>query len=163
MGLPGGRALRRIVLETLGWVLVVVGIAALVLPGPGLLGLFAGLALLSQQYDWAERRLHPVKKQAIKAARQGVETWPRIALSLFGCLWLMGIGVVWGVHPGSPDWWPLAEKWWLAGGWGTGISLIISGVIALAMIVYSYRNYRDEPDAAAPDSSSEQENLGEPA
>ena len=37
MKAPGGSAARRIVLETIGWILVVVGVAALVLPGPGLL------------------------------------------------------------------------------------------------------------------------------
>ena len=66
------KAARRIALETLGWVLVVAGIAALVLPGPGLLAIFAGLALLSQQYDWAERRVEPVKEKALKAAAESV-------------------------------------------------------------------------------------------
>ena len=74
-------AARRVALETVGWVLVVAGIAALVLPGPGLLMVFAGLVLLSQQYDWAERRVEPVKKRALKAAAEGVETWPRIVMS----------------------------------------------------------------------------------
>jgi hypothetical protein len=49
MGVPGGGAAKRLVLETLGWVLLVAGVAAIFLPGPGLLGIFAGLALLSQQ------------------------------------------------------------------------------------------------------------------
>ena len=56
-------AAKRIVLETLGWVLLLLGIAALFLPGPGLLGMFAGLALLSQQYDWAEKRVEPVRHE----------------------------------------------------------------------------------------------------
>ena len=46
-------------LESIGWLLIVAGIAALILPGPGLLMLFAGLVLLSQQYEWAERRVEP--------------------------------------------------------------------------------------------------------
>ena len=56
VNVPGGGTAKRVVLEAAGWLLLVVGIAALVLPGPGLLGVFAGLALLSQQYEWAERR-----------------------------------------------------------------------------------------------------------
>ena len=84
MKAPGGSAARRLVLETIGWVLVVAGIAALVLPGPGLLAIFAGLALLSQQYEWAERRLEPVKEKALEAAQDSVETWPRIVLSVGG-------------------------------------------------------------------------------
>ena len=70
-------AAKRIVLETLGWVLLLLGVAAIFLPGPGLLGIFAGLALLSQQYDWAERRVDPVRVRALIGAAEGVETWPR--------------------------------------------------------------------------------------
>ena len=110
------------------------GIAALVLPGPGLLALFAGLVLLSQQYTWAERRVEPVKERALKAAAEGVETWPRILLSLLGVLWLIGTGIVWAVRPPAPGWWPVAERWWLLGGWAAGVTLIVSGLLAGARI-----------------------------
>ena len=40
-------AAKRIVLEVVGWALLLIGVAALFLPGPGLLCIFAGLALLS--------------------------------------------------------------------------------------------------------------------
>jgi hypothetical protein len=139
----GARVAKRLALEGLGWLLVVGGIAALVLPGPGLLALFAGLALLSQQYEWAERRVDPVKAKAIKTAADGVATWPRIVMSSLAVLGLIAVGAVWGLGPDAPGWWPLAEKWWLPGGWGTGVSLIVSGLIALALIVYSYRNFRE--------------------
>jgi Putative transmembrane protein (PGPGW) len=135
-------AVRRLVLEVLGWALVIGGIAALVLPGPGLLALFGGLVLLSQQYTWAERRVEPVKARAVKAAADGVQTWPRILLSTLGVLWLIGAGVLWWARPPAPDWWPIAERWWLAGGWAAGITLIASGLLAGAMIVYAFRTYR---------------------
>ena len=67
MKAPGAPRIRRVVLEVVGWVLVVAGIAALVLPGPGLLMLFAGLVILSQEYEWAERRLEPIKSGALRA------------------------------------------------------------------------------------------------
>lgn len=130
-------------LEILGWVLVVGGLAALILPGPGLLALFAGLAVLSQQYEWAERRLEPVKERALKAAAEGVETWPRIVASVAGGLLITAIGVVWGIGPPAPSWWPVRDSWWLFGGWGTGATLILSGIIALALVVYSFNNFRD--------------------
>jgi len=138
----GGAALKRLVLETLGWALVVVGIAALVLPGPGLLALFAGVALLSQQYEWAERRLEPIKKRALGAAAEGVETWPRIVISVVGALILTACGVLWIWNPPAPEWWPVADSWWLIGGLATGATQVASGIIALALIVYSYRRFR---------------------
>jgi hypothetical protein len=136
------RAVRRAFLEVLGWALVIGGIAALVLPGPGLLALFAGLVLLSQQYAWAERRVEPVKERAVRAAADGVQTWPRILLSALGVLWLIGAGIVWGIRPPAPDWWPVAERWWLMGGWAAGVTLIASGIIAGGMIGYAFRVYR---------------------
>jgi uncharacterized protein (TIGR02611 family) len=133
---------KRIILEGLGWLLVVAGIAALVLPGPGLLALFAGMALLATQYEWAERRLEPVRKAALRTAGDSVKTWPRICFSILCALGIIAVGIVWGVHPATPSWWPLADKWWLVGGWGTGSTLIASGLIALAMIIYSYVAFR---------------------
>jgi hypothetical protein len=135
--------LKRFALEGLGWLLVLAGIAALVLPGPGLLLLFAGMALLATQYEWAERRLEPVRNAALKTATDGVKTWPRIIISLIAAACIIAVGIIWGLRPAVPDWWPLNDRWWLVGGWGTGGTLIGSGLIALAMILYSYRNFRD--------------------
>jgi uncharacterized protein (TIGR02611 family) len=140
---------RRIALEALGWVLLVAGGAALILPGPGLLGVFAGLAILSQQYEWAERRVRPIEEMALKSAAQSVQTWPRILTSVMGALGLAAVGVFWGIRPDAPDWWPLADRWWLLGGWGTGGTLIASALIALATIVYSFKRFRGVPDPEA--------------
>jgi hypothetical protein len=135
---------KRLLAESLGWLLVVAGIAALVLPGPGLLMLFAGMALLATQYEWAERRLEPIREAALKTAADGVKTWPRIIFSVLLALGIIAVGFVWGIHPTAPSWWPLADKWWLIGGWGTGGTLIASGVIALAMIAYSFHKFRNK-------------------
>ncbi|MFD2394810.1 PGPGW domain-containing protein [Dietzia aerolata] len=89
-------ALKRLALEILGWTLVVLGIAALFLPGPGLLMLFSGMVVLSQQYEWFERRVDPVKRLALEGASKGVQSWPRIAASMLGVAWLAGIGIFWG-------------------------------------------------------------------
>jgi hypothetical protein len=135
-------AAKRLVLETLGWILVIGGIAALVLPGPGLLGLFAGLALLSQQYEWAERRVEPIKERALKAAEEGVETRLRITLSVLAAVILIACGILWIWSPPAPGWWPVDDGWWLFGGTGTGLTQIASGFIALGMIGYSYKRFR---------------------
>lgn len=142
-------AARRLVLEGLGWLLVAGGVAALVLPGPGLLMIFAGLALLSQQYEWAERRMAPVRVRALRAAADSVETWPRIVGSTVAALVIGGFGVVWLWHPPQPTWWPLRASWWLVGGRWTGVTLIVSALIALATIGYSYRRFRDRSEAPA--------------
>lgn len=142
-------AAKRVVLETLGWVLLLLGVAAIFLPGPGLLGIFAGLALLSQQYDWAERRVEPVRLRALRSAADGVETWPKIVASCVGVLVLAGCGVLWIMKPPAPGWWPLSDAWWLPGGLWTGVTQIGSAVIALALIVYSYRRFHGDPDAKA--------------
>lgn len=148
MAIRGAEAVRAVALTAVGWLLVIIGIAALILPGPGLLALFAGLAVLSQRYDWAARRVEPVKRQAFKTARDSVRTWPRIAGSTLGALGLMAFGVLWIVRPDAPSWWPVRDSWWLIGGWATGATLIFSGLVALGMIVYSYRTFRD-PSASA--------------
>ena len=140
-------AAKRIVLEGLGWLLLVLGIAAIFLPGPGLLGIFAGLALLSQQYDRAERRVEPVRLRALRGAAEGVETWPRIVASCVGALVLAACGVLWILKPPAPSWWPLAEGWWLPGGVWTGVTQVASAFIALALIVYSYRRFHGKPEA----------------
>ena len=142
-------AAKRLALEIVGWALVIGGIAALVLPGPGLLMLFGGLAVLSQQYEWAERRLAPVKYRALKGAAESVETWPRIVMSVGGVLLLVAAGVLWAWSPEDPEWWPVHERWWLPGGLATAITQLASAAIALALIVYSYRRFHGNPDAVA--------------
>lgn len=138
-------AARRLALETLGWTLVVLGIAALFLPGPGLLMLFAGMVVLSRQYEWFERRLEPVKRLAMEGASRSVQSWPKIAGSLLGVAWLIGLGIFWGIGTPVPAWWPLSPSLWLIGGWGTGGTLIVSGLIGLALLVYAFRRFRGNP------------------
>lgn len=137
---------KRLALEILGWLLVAAGLAALVLPGPGLLLLAAGLWVHSHNYEWADNLLDPVKRAAYRTAAESVQSWWRILGSSLGALCLIAIGVVWGLHPGSPSWWPIDDKWWLLGGWGTGLVLIASGIVALGLIVWSYRRFRVEGD-----------------
>jgi uncharacterized protein (TIGR02611 family) len=148
--LSGGAVAKRLVLEVVGWTLVVAGIAALVLPGPGLLMVFGGLAILSQQYEWAERRVRPVEVRAKRAAAESVQTWPRIVISVLVACGVLGTGLLWIVGPDAPGWWPFEDKWWLLGGWPTGVTLVLSALIAFALIIYSFLNYRGrDPEQVA--------------
>lgn len=135
--------MRKTWVTLIGWVLVVAGLAALVLPGPGLLLLLAGLVVLSQEYDWAERRVEPVKNKAFDVARAGVSTYPRIVLSALGALAIVAVGVVWWADPEIPEIGPIGPALPL-GGWPTGSSIIVSGLVALGLLVYSVRRFRAE-------------------
>jgi putative transmembrane protein PGPGW len=140
---------KRIGLEVLGWLLVVVGIAAIPLPGPGFLILAGGLILLSQQYEWAERRVEPIKREALKGAANSVETWPRIIASSVFIGLIAGCGALWFVSPPAPGWWPVSDRWWLYGGKATGISQFVSAALAVGLLVWSYQRFHGNPDAIA--------------
>lgn len=63
-----GRALvkgaRLVSVTIVGFALVMVGIVLLFLPGPGLLVIIAGLALLATEFAWARRLLVLARAQA---------------------------------------------------------------------------------------------------
>jgi hypothetical protein len=138
-----------VLLEVTGWSLTLLGIVAIPLPGPGFLILAAGLFVLSQQYEWAERRVDPILDKALIGAAVGVEAWWKVALSVVAALGLGACGVLWIQSPPAPEWWPLRESWWLLGGSATGITQIASAVVALGLIVWSYRRYHGEPERVA--------------
>lgn len=61
------RAARRLVLTVVGLTVIVLGIALLVLPGPGILTIFAGLAVLAIEFRWAKHLLRALKEQGSNA------------------------------------------------------------------------------------------------
>lgn len=63
------RAARWLAVSTVGATLVVAGIAMLFVPGPGLLVIAAGLAVLSIEFLWA-RRLREETLSRIRDARE---------------------------------------------------------------------------------------------
>jgi uncharacterized protein (TIGR02611 family) len=58
---------KRIAVSVAGFVLVAIGLAMLVLPGPGILLVIAGLAVLATEYVWAQRALNYAKRKAQEA------------------------------------------------------------------------------------------------
>jgi hypothetical protein len=121
---------KRIVLGVVGGVLVLVGVVLLVLPGPGLLLVLAGLILLSRAIPAVSRFVDPVRDRAMLAAESSVNSAWRVAGSVLAGLGLIAAGVVWGLRLLS--WLPFP-------GWSTGSSLILSGLVLLALLVWSYR------------------------
>ena len=78
----------------------------------------------------------------MQAAAASVRTWYSLTISLLAAFTGMALGIVWCVQPAMPGWWPLGERWWLPGGWGTGSSMIGSACIALALIGFSFWRFR---------------------
>jgi Putative transmembrane protein (PGPGW) len=122
---------KRVACAVAGGLLVIVGVALLVLPGPGLLLVLGGLLVLAHGFPAVERYIDPVQDRAMKAAEDSVSTPPRIAFSVGTGLVLIGAGVLWGLRPSLP-----------LGGWATGTSLILSGLVLLGLLVVSYRRVR---------------------
>jgi uncharacterized protein (TIGR02611 family) len=58
---------RRIAITVVGVLVLFVGVALLVLPGPGWLVIFLGLSILGTEYVWAQRLLRLAKEQANNA------------------------------------------------------------------------------------------------
>lgn len=61
------RSSKRLAVLVIGLTMVVGGLAMLVLPGPGILVVIAGLAVLATEFAWAEHLLDTAKEQATKA------------------------------------------------------------------------------------------------
>lgn len=153
-------AAKRLVLEILGWTVLVLGVLALFLPGPGLLLTFAGLAILSTQYTWARRVVQPVKVKAWRGAAEGVATVLRIVLSASATLLVTATGVLWLLHPPAPRWWPLREEWWLYGGDAVGYTLIGSSLLGFGLLAFAVHRFHHKPLAiAAIDRMEEQHRL----
>lgn len=62
--------LRRSLILIIGSAIVLAGIVMLVLPGPGLLAIFAGLGLLATEFSWAARLLRWAKTNGMALAQR---------------------------------------------------------------------------------------------
>jgi hypothetical protein len=122
---------RKVICGVAGVLLVVTGVALLVLPGPGLLLVLGGLLVLANGFPAAQRFVGPVEKRAMQAAQESVSSPLRLVFSVGTGVVLIAAGVVWGLNPGLP-----------LGGWATGASLILSGIVLLVLLVVSYRQVR---------------------
>jgi uncharacterized protein (TIGR02611 family) len=85
--------IRRLVRITGGFLLLIVGVIAIPLPGPGWLMVAAALAILARDFVWAERTLNIVRKRIPQGNDGRIEprTWV-----LMGTMTTVGVGAsVW--------------------------------------------------------------------
>jgi tellurite resistance protein TerC len=70
--------MKKIVTAVIGLTVLAIGIALLVLPGPGLPIVAAGLAILGTEFLWARRALRNAKGKLAKLRRRsGLTEWLR--------------------------------------------------------------------------------------
>jgi uncharacterized protein (TIGR02611 family) len=105
----------RVVVGVVGSAVIALGIVLLPLPGPGWLVIFAGLAILASEFEWAERLLdyardkvlgwtHWVGRQSLVVrALIGVGCVLIVAAALFGYFEIIGV----------PGWLPDGPERWL--------------------------------------------------
>jgi Putative transmembrane protein (PGPGW) len=142
---PGGRrrapgeAWRRIFLTIAGGAVCLVGIALLVLPGPGLLVVLGGLMLLAAEHPWARRPLAPLRRRALRAAEHSVSSPARLAGSVVTAMAPIAAGITWLLVPALP-----------CAGAATGTTLILSGIVPLALLAYSHRRFRRNHTSPSP-------------
>jgi uncharacterized protein (TIGR02611 family) len=77
------KAKRNVVLRlatiALGFVVLLGGVAMMILPGPGILGIIAGLGILSRELVWAERMLEYAKEKARVDELKEQPKWVQVA------------------------------------------------------------------------------------
>jgi Putative transmembrane protein (PGPGW) len=128
--MTAGKQVKRATLVVIGGVVLLIGVALLVLPGPGLLLVLAGLWMLASEFPALERYVDPVRDRAMKAARDSVSSPLRIASSVLCGLALIAAGILWGLR---------VFPWLPFPGWSTGSTLILSGILLLGLLGWSDR------------------------
>ncbi len=60
----------KIVVTAVGLVVLTAGLVMMVTPGPGIVGILGGLAILATEWHWARRLLHWARRKASEAAER---------------------------------------------------------------------------------------------
>ncbi|SDO83281.1 Putative transmembrane protein (PGPGW) [Nakamurella panacisegetis] len=137
--------MKRAAVAILGIALLLIGIALLVLPGPGFLLIAAALALLATQFEWAKVPLDYAWGKAQDGIDQVARNRWQTGLSVLSALVLVAIGIVELAGVAVPWVNTLAA-----------ITLIISGLILVGTIVYALRRANTpQPDDADRPASGE--------
>jgi uncharacterized protein (TIGR02611 family) len=142
--------LKRFAVTIVGAALLAVGLAMMVLPGPGILLIVAGLAVLATEYVWARTLLVRAKRQAQKVQEAAVASPLRtggsvvfaLGLAALGVLMLLVKNIAWPVLDSTIDkiWGPV-----------TGSIMVVTGLILLTTTVITIKTARGEATTHTPD------------
>lgn len=105
---PVTRRAYRLAVGLVGTAIVVVGVVLLPAPGPGWLVIFAGLAVLASEFEWAQRLLDYARRRVREwtawTARQNIVVRALVVLAVAAVV----LAVFWLLFlvSGVPDWIP---------------------------------------------------------
>ncbi len=134
---------RKFLITIIGVALVALGVALTILPGPGILLIVGGLALLATEYVWARRLLVKAKKQAQDVQQAAVSSPLRTAASVAFALAIVALGAAMLIveDVAWPVWDQLLDRVW---GDVTGGILVVTGLVLLATTYVTIRTARGE-------------------
>jgi uncharacterized protein (TIGR02611 family) len=81
-----GRSGKRIAVTVVGFVVLIAGVIMMVTPGPGVIAILAGLAILASEWAWAERALDRAKAGGRVVLGRATASPLRIGLSVVATL-----------------------------------------------------------------------------
>jgi hypothetical protein len=135
--------LKRFAVTIVGAGLLLVGLAMMVLPGPGVLLIVAGLAVLATEYVWAHALLVRAREHAQQVQQAAVASPMRTAGSLAFAVGLSATGIVMLLVDDVA--WPVMEDL-LDRVWGpaTGGILFVTGLILITTTVITIKTAKGE-------------------
>ena len=131
--------MKRLAVGVVGCVLLLVGVALLVLPGPGFVLIAGALALLATQFEWAKRPLDYAKDKASVGIEEVATSKFRASLAVVCALGMVAIGVVELAGVRLPHLNAL-----------TAVMLILSGLFLVGTLVYAVVRARSNAAADEP-------------
>jgi uncharacterized protein (TIGR02611 family) len=88
---PALTLVSKIMVSLIGFAVLVAGIIMIVTPGPAIVLIPLGLAILATEFDWARRWLEKAREQAVRAKDKAATRDPKTRRRR---RWLGGVGLV---------------------------------------------------------------------